>query len=116
MNKRDRSESDICAKCITPAVIQAGWDETTQIGREVSFTKGRIILRGEPVTRGQPRRAEYVLFYHHMPRAHASFASLDAATPPGDRATAQSGPFGQVRSGARAALRPTAQRAPGLGK
>jgi type I restriction enzyme R subunit len=29
MNKKDLSETDICAKCITPAVIQAGWDEAT---------------------------------------------------------------------------------------
>jgi type I restriction enzyme R subunit len=40
MNKKDLSETDICAKYITPAVIQAGWDEATQIRREVGFTKG----------------------------------------------------------------------------
>ncbi len=41
MNKKDLSESDICAKFITPAVQRAGWDEMTQLRREVSFTKGR---------------------------------------------------------------------------
>ena len=41
MNKRDLSEADICAKFITPAVSRAGWDEQTQIQREVHFTKGR---------------------------------------------------------------------------
>jgi type I restriction enzyme, R subunit len=45
MNKEDLSETDICAKYITPAIIQAGWDEATQIRREVGFTKGRIIKR-----------------------------------------------------------------------
>ena len=39
MQKTRLSESDVCAKYITPALHQAGWDETTQIRREVSFTK-----------------------------------------------------------------------------
>src|SRR5215510_3319807 len=69
MNKKDLSETDICAKCITPAVIQAGWDEATQIRREVGFTKGRIIVRGKLVTRGKAKRADYVLYYQHMPIA-----------------------------------------------
>jgi type I restriction enzyme R subunit len=47
MSKKFLSESDICAKYITPAVIEAGWDEVLQIRREVSFTKGRIIVRGK---------------------------------------------------------------------
>ena len=65
-NKQDLSESDICAKCITPALIQAGWDEATQIRREVGFTKGRIIVRGKLVTRGKAKRADYVLYYQHI--------------------------------------------------
>ena len=69
INKQDLSESDICAKCITPAVIQAGWDEATQIRREVSFTKGRIIVRGKLVTRGKAKRADYVWYYQHIPLA-----------------------------------------------
>jgi len=63
MNKTGLSESDICAKFITPAVVRAGWDETLQIRREVSFTKGRIIVRGKLVSRGQGKRADYVLYY-----------------------------------------------------
>jgi type I restriction enzyme R subunit len=63
------SESDICAKYITPAVIQAGWDEATQLRREVSFTKGRIIVRGKLVTRGKAKRADYILYYQHLPIA-----------------------------------------------
>jgi type I restriction enzyme R subunit len=39
MNKKGVSETDICAKYITPAVIQAGWDEATQIRREVGSPK-----------------------------------------------------------------------------
>src|SRR5712671_5788426 len=69
MYKKDLSEADICAKYITPAVVQAGWDEATQLRREVSFTRGRIIVRGKLVTRGKARRADYVLYYQHIPIA-----------------------------------------------
>ena len=69
MSKKNLSEADICAKCITPAVVQAGWDEATQIRREVGFTRGRIIVRGKLVTRGKAKRADYVLYYQHMPIA-----------------------------------------------
>lgn len=69
MNKKALSEADVCAKFITPAVIKAGWDEATQIRREVSFTKGRIIVRGKLVTRGKAKRADYVLYYQHIPIA-----------------------------------------------
>ncbi len=52
MNQKDLSERDICTKFITPALTQAGWDVMSQIREEVSFTKGRIIVRGKLVTRG----------------------------------------------------------------
>ena len=35
----------------------------TQIREEVSFTKGRIIVRGKLVTRGKGKRADYILYY-----------------------------------------------------
>ena len=35
----------------------------TQIREEVSFTKGRIIVRGKLVTRGKAKRADYILYY-----------------------------------------------------
>ena len=63
MDKSLLSERDICTKFITPALKAAGWDELTQICEEVSFTKGRIIVRGKLVTRGRGRRADYVLYY-----------------------------------------------------
>ncbi len=63
MSKRDLSERDICTKFITPAVKQAGWDIHSQIREEVSFTKGRIIVRGKLVTRGKAKRADYILYY-----------------------------------------------------
>jgi type I restriction enzyme R subunit len=57
------SERDICSKLITPALLRAGWDLMRQIREEVSFTKGRIIVRGKLVTRGKAKRADYVLSY-----------------------------------------------------
>jgi type I restriction enzyme R subunit len=63
MNRKDLSERDICSKFITPAVRQAGWDDILQIREEVSFTKGRIIVRGRLVTRGKAKRADYVLYH-----------------------------------------------------
>jgi type I restriction enzyme R subunit len=63
MDKRRFTERDICTKFITPALRKAGWDEISQIREEVSFTKGRIIVRGKLVTRGQAKRADYILYY-----------------------------------------------------
>src|SRR6185369_14934722 len=63
MDKRALSERDICTKFITPALRQAGWDEMLQIREEVSFTKGRIIVRGKLVSRGKAKRADYLLYY-----------------------------------------------------
>src|SRR5450631_4267595 len=62
MNKRTLSERDICTKFITPALRRAGWDEMLQIREEVSFTKGRIIVRGKLVSRGKAKRADYILY------------------------------------------------------
>jgi type I restriction enzyme R subunit len=62
-DKKSLSERDICSKYITPAIIGAGWDLHTQIREEVSFTKGRIIMRGKLHTRGEQKRADYILYY-----------------------------------------------------
>ena len=59
MDKKTLSESDIRTKFITPALRAAGWDEMSQIREEVSFTKGRIIVRGKLVSRGKGKRADY---------------------------------------------------------
>ena len=63
MDKKQLSERDICSKFITPAVTAAGWDAQLQIREEVSFTKGRIIVRGKLVSRGKGKRADYILYY-----------------------------------------------------
>jgi type I restriction enzyme R subunit len=63
MDKKGLTERDICTKFITPAIEQAGWDLQNQVREEVSFTAGRIIVRGRLHTRGKRRRADYVLSY-----------------------------------------------------
>ncbi|PXX17831.1 type I restriction enzyme R subunit [Nitrosomonas ureae] len=62
-DKKSFSERDICTKYITPALVQAGWNLHSQIREEVSFTKGRIIVRGKLHTRGEQKRADYILYY-----------------------------------------------------
>ena len=63
MNKKDLSESDIKAKFITPAILRAGWDEHTQLGREIFFTNGRIYVQGKLTARGKRKYADYILYY-----------------------------------------------------
>jgi len=63
VDKKSLSERDICTKYITPAITGAGWDLHSQIREEVSFTKGRIIVRGKLHTRGEQKRADYILYY-----------------------------------------------------
>jgi type I restriction enzyme R subunit len=63
MDKKNLSERDICSKFISPAIENAGWDKMSQIREEVSFTKGRVIVRGKLVSRGKGKRADYILYY-----------------------------------------------------
>lgn len=63
MHKKDMSERDICTKYITPAIAKAGWDIKKQIREEVTFTDGRVIVRGNVTTRGKKKRADYILYY-----------------------------------------------------
>ena len=63
MDKKMLSERDICTKFITPAIEKAGWDKQTQLLEEVSFTDGRIYVRGKLTARGKAKRADYILYY-----------------------------------------------------
>ena len=63
MSKKSLSESDIKAKYITPAIIKSGWDEHTQLRREISFTDGRIYVKGKLTSRGKKKFADYILYY-----------------------------------------------------
>ena len=73
------SERDVCSKFITPALTAAGWDLQTQIREEVSFTARSIIVRGQLVTRGKAKRADYVLYYKHLPIALIEAKDYDHA-------------------------------------
>lgn len=63
VDKKSLSESDICTKYITPAIEKAGWDRHTQFLQEVSFTAGKIYVRGKLHSRGKAKRADYILYY-----------------------------------------------------
>ena len=65
MNKKQLTEADIRTKFITPALVGPGgkWDVMTQLREEIYFTKGRVIVRGKTVKRGEAKKADYLLFY-----------------------------------------------------
>lgn len=63
MDKKNLTERDICTKFITPAFVKAGWDLHTQVREEVTFTDGRIYVRGRMTSRGKGKRADYILYY-----------------------------------------------------
>ena len=63
MDKKSLSERDICTKFITPAVEKSGWNILTQLLEEVSFTDGKIYVRGKLTARGNRKRADYILYY-----------------------------------------------------
>jgi type I restriction enzyme R subunit len=66
VNKKELTEADIRTKFITPAIAGEGgckWNLMTQVLEERYFTKGRVIVRGKTVRRGEARKADYILFY-----------------------------------------------------
>ena len=66
VNKKDLSEADIRTKFITPAIVGPNndkWNKMTQIREETYFTKGRVIVRGKMVKRGEAKKADYLLYY-----------------------------------------------------
>lgn len=70
MNKKELSERDIVTKFILPGIIRAGWNADVQVREEVTFTDGRIFVKGKTVVRGQKKRADIILYYKpNMPIA-----------------------------------------------
>jgi type I restriction enzyme R subunit len=63
LDKKTFSERDVCTKYVTPALVKAGWDLQDQVREEVTFTKGRVIVRGNLASRGKSKRADYLLSY-----------------------------------------------------
>ena len=74
MDKKSLSERDICSKFITPALIKAGWDAQKQVLEEVSFTDGKIYVRGKLTARGARKRADYILYH----KANIPIAIIEA--------------------------------------
>ncbi|PMC35736.1 restriction endonuclease [Bacillus sp. UMB0899] len=60
---RKLSERDVCTKFITPSIVNAGWDLHKQIREEVTFTAGRILVKGKKHVRKKSKRADYILYY-----------------------------------------------------
>lgn len=73
LDKKQLTETDIRTKFITPAILGTDgskWNVMTQVLEERFFTKGRIIVRGKTVERGEAKKADYILFYKpNMPIA-----------------------------------------------
>ena len=74
MDKKSLSERDVCTKFITPAIIKSGWDSNRQLLEEVSFTDGKIYVRGKLTARGARKRADYILYY----KANIPIAIIEA--------------------------------------
>lgn len=63
MTLTNLSERDVCTKYITPAIKKSGWDIQSQVREEVSFTDGKIYVKGDKTKRGKVKRADYILYY-----------------------------------------------------
>ena len=57
------SERDIITKYIIPAIENSGWNRQTQIREEVTFTAGRIFVKGKRTKRGERKRADIVIYH-----------------------------------------------------
>lgn len=62
-SKQSLSERDIITKYILPAIEQSGWNKQTQIREEVTFTAGRIFVKGKKTKRGEKKRADIIIYY-----------------------------------------------------
>lgn len=64
-DKKSLSESDICDLFITPAIKNAGWDQSKQIRREVTLAPGPVVVRGNMSSRNKKKKkfADYVLYW-----------------------------------------------------
>lgn len=61
--KKELSERDIITKFIIPAIEKSKWNKQTQLREEVSFTNGRIFVKGKKTKRGEKKRADIILYY-----------------------------------------------------
>ena len=62
---RQLSEEDIKLRYITPSIIDKGWSvDNITMETKVKLTDGKINLRGNLVSRGKAKYADYVLYYN----------------------------------------------------
>lgn len=54
------TEADTCRKYVLPKLYGAGWKDD-QISEQKTFTDGQILVSGDQVRRGKPKRADYLL-------------------------------------------------------
>lgn len=65
MNKKDLTEEDIKLRYITPSIVNKGWTvEDITMETKVKLTDGKINLKGNLVSRGKAKFADYVLYYN----------------------------------------------------
>ncbi|EHV18555.1 EcoAI/FtnUII family type I restriction enzme subunit R [Escherichia coli] len=63
LNLSNLAEADIITKCVMPAILNAGWDNTTQIRQEVKLRDGKVIVRGKVAARRTVKSADIVLYH-----------------------------------------------------
>ncbi|EES4555756.1 DEAD/DEAH box helicase family protein [Escherichia coli] len=63
LNLSNLTEADIITKCVMPATLNAGWDNTTQIRQEVKLRDGKVIVRGKVAARRTVKSADIVLYH-----------------------------------------------------
>lgn len=63
LNRSNLTEADIITKCVMPAILNAGWDNTTQIRQEVKLRDGKVIVRGKVAARRTVKSADIVLYH-----------------------------------------------------
>lgn len=65
MDIHSLSEEDIKLRFITPAILSKDWAfEDISMEMQVKLTDGKINLKGNLVSRGKPKYADYVLYYN----------------------------------------------------
>lgn len=63
LNLSTLTEADIITKRVMPAILDAGWSDTTQIRQEVKLRDGKVIVRGKVAARRTVKSADIVLYY-----------------------------------------------------
>lgn len=64
------TEEDVKTRYITPALTSKGWtlDQLRMekaIRKDSQFTDGKVIIKGKTARRGNPLKADYVLYHHN---------------------------------------------------